>query len=146
MTWKNGNYVKVTSVGPVDRNWGDTISTGRVVRLDLKAGLRTTTLTMSDQAAIYWAPIAYALESLADSGQAGPFWGPDGYRLQVVCRPKTIGCTLTLKRPLLWGTTITFTLGPLPTAQLAPLRAALVRAAGGGPIGAPAWPYKWVQP
>lgn len=146
-TWRNGNYVKVTSTGTPSANFCDpAMNPNREVRFDLKSGLRTTTLTMTACEGYGWTPVAFALASIADSGQVGPLWGPDGYRLQVTCRPKTTGCTLTLKRPLLWGTTITFTLGPLPTSEFASLRAALARASGVSPRSAPTFPYSWRQP
>lgn len=146
-TWRNGNYLKVTSIGTPGKNLCDSATVNnRTVRFDLKASIRATALTMTACEAYGWSPIAFAVAAMADSGQVGPLWGPDGYRLQVTCRPKTTGCTLTLKRPLLWGATITFTLGPLPTEQFDELRAAIARGSGVFPRNAPSWPYVWRQP
>lgn len=146
-TWRNGNYLKMTSVGTPSPNVCDTaMHSNREVRFDMKAGIRATTLTMTACEAYGWTPVAFALVGMADSGQIGPLWGPDGYRLQVTCRPKTTGCMMTLKRPLLWGTTITFTLGPLPPSEFTPLRATLARASGFFPRVAPTFPYSWRQP
>lgn len=143
--WRNGNYLKIRSTGehPVLL-----ISTEnrRLVWFDLKAGARLATLPMAVSAAAAWAQTAYVAEGIGDSLQVMG-WGADGFRVSVLCRMRTTGCTLTVKRPLVWGATITATLGPLPVAEVTRIRQAMLKATGViSPLNAPGWPYIWAQP